>query len=210
MSGILTRRCRPLKTTAKAPCPIKSLVLYSYSPTWTILLFEWESIMHFCLCTRTIAFSLPNILSWLLIRAQMTIQANRLASNGWKTVHFLNIRNLSLAFTLISGYYFTCTILWDLYTVWSHWLTLHIKWIFKLSSSHNCLFLFASISIVPYLFTISLLAANKLSAIDFACGGRNTTHIYGVKWFDRCFVEIVNIIYDNQLHDDLRNVIHPT
>lgn len=155
MIEILTRRCRPLKTTAKAPCPIKSLVLYSYSPTWTILLFEWESIMHFCLCTRSIAFSLPNILNWLLIRAQITIQANSLASNGWKSVDSLVIGNFSLAFALISGYCFTCTILWDLYTVWSHWLTIHIKWIFKLSSSHNCLSLFASISIVPYLFTIS-------------------------------------------------------
>lgn len=46
----LTRRWRPLKTTAKAPCPIKSLVLYSYSPTWTILLFGWESMIFSVVC----------------------------------------------------------------------------------------------------------------------------------------------------------------
>lgn len=45
LHNILTRRWRPLNTTANAPCPMRSRVLYSYSPTWTVLLFGCESIL---------------------------------------------------------------------------------------------------------------------------------------------------------------------
>lgn len=43
---LITFRWRPLNTTANAPWPIRSRVLYSYSPTWTVLLFWCESIFN--------------------------------------------------------------------------------------------------------------------------------------------------------------------
>lgn len=42
-SCLFTFLCRPLNTTAKAPCPTRSFLLYSKSPTASIAMCWWSS-----------------------------------------------------------------------------------------------------------------------------------------------------------------------